>query len=405
LFEEDALKRANEVEQAASKKEADQLFTEATTDAVAAPGSDLEALENVDPALRTRLQRADERSDISTSATARAESVANQEFADRVLNDNSVARKAAGIDPAGVPIAQARAAESQRKSIDESIAAFSVLHKREGLPGSLAADANNEPAGADSLIGKFKDETITLEEREAAIRAIVNSGNIDDIEPAFDFITSELDVADAQHKAAVRSGDMVAAQAATQRIERLTPLQKAIGETIGSSAGKSIGIGAGEIANLKTGKYLSPNPPTTTDPVSGAVVQLLTPAAQASFARLGASEKQLVATITAKGITDKSVPGTDKRNLASILKLAKGDMLPPETAAKLWSSFDSALSDPDIYTDIKSRETGFILRAMAELEASTVRSGGSVPARRARLDRAGVATRAIELRDLPPEHQ
>ena len=318
------------------------------------------------------------------------------QYAEAVSTDGSTTQRRAGgnLNPdEGQAKAGAFGIDARASLRAENVKAYTTRLKEQNIP-----DIDNDPL-VPSLVNYLTDETRPDEEREAAARAIINGGNIDAIEPALDYITAEMSAADAAIAVATDPAtlDPASEAAARKRISELEPYMRAVGETIGSSPGKPISLGAGEIAALKTASYRRPSGPVN-----------MSAASKPAFDALGASEQQLATTVAAKGITDKSVPGIDKRNLASILKLAREDILPADTAAQLWLSFDAALSDPDIYTDIKGRESGYILRAMDQLKLSADRQGATPPlppARKPRYDRAGNAGPALVLTDLAIEHQ
>jgi len=263
---------------------------------------------------------------VASSRVAAAERVEEQEYAGRLQADPSLAGRAGGLDPQGETLVVAQAIETQRKAYDSNVAAYGVRLRQAGTPDSVAGKLGRpDQAGDDSLLGLAMNSARTTEEREAAGRALVAAGNIDAIAPYQDYLATAL---------------ANAAPGSPER-EAVQSLQKAYGETVPSSPGKPMGLGAADIAQFKTGDYLPPAP-TIRRPVS--------------LVDLSVSDIQTLNTVNDKGVSMDGWAAMDKSDIARVADLAERGLIEPERLTAMWESLNTALSDVRWYGRIKDRE-------------------------------------------------
>lgn len=263
---------------------------------------------------------------VASSRNAAADRVEEQSYATRLQDDPGLAVRAGGIDPQGETLVVAQAIETQRKAYDSNVAAYGVRLRQAGTPDSVAgALGRPDQAGDGSLLGLAMDSSRTPEEREAAGRAVVATGNIDSIAPYQDYLATAL------------------ANAAPDTPERdaVKSLQKAYGESVSSSPGKPMGLGAADIAQFKTGDYLPPNP-TINRPVS--------------LVDLSVSDIQTLNTVNDKGVSMDGWAAMDKSDIARVAELAERGLIEPERLTAMWESLNTALSDVRWHGRIKDRE-------------------------------------------------
>jgi hypothetical protein len=334
-----------------------------------------------------RARVADKENAIATARSGAATRVLGQERATElqqetidpitgVVSPSGLASRMGGIDPNGANLVIAQAIESERKTYDSGVAAYQVRMKQQGLSdgasaakydpvtGILSESAKMDTPGTQSLAGIATDATRSAEEREAAGRAIVDGGNIDSIKPYMGYLASSLETSHTAvdtaneritqlHEEAADAGvdvdpvQLESAEAdlqnATDQLTTIVSLQKSFGERISSSPGKPMGVGAGEVAMLRTGGYTTPAVSTS----------IPTPVDTSSFS---VDQIQTVNTIAQKGVSVDGWVGMDKSDIGSIIDLAQKGALPPERLSSMWDSIDTALSDPRKYTAIKDRE-------------------------------------------------
>ena len=306
--------------------------------------------------------------DLNRRANDKAGKTAEDEslkmYAEAVTTDGSTTQiRAAGtINPTeGAAKAAAYGIDAKEALRSENVKAYTTRLKEAGTPDSRAATLGRpDAAGDDSLLGIALDHNNrTDEEREAAGRKIVNDGNIDAIEPYMHYLASEYDDAQAALETAQRSGSAADIAAAQKRVAVNADLQKAFSETIGSSPGKPFGLGAGEIAALRSGTYgretAGASVPSPVD-TSGLDIPAL----------------QTLSTVINKGVSVDKLQTMDKTDVKILTGLVTSGLVPPGRQEDLWESLDSALSDPRVYRAIQPRE-----RKM--LEDLFLNSGLAVP--------------------------
>lgn len=96
----------------------------------------------------------------------------------------------AGIDDThGEALVTAQAIETQRKAYESNVTAYSIQHRDSGVgTTALSLIAQSKDAQGNALPAN----TYTTEEREAAGRAVVDSGNIDEVKPYVDYLSTAL---------------------------------------------------------------------------------------------------------------------------------------------------------------------------------------------------------------------
>lgn len=290
-------------------------------------------------AIADRLQQAQTDTGIASSATAAAQRVQQGEFTEAVTNSSgpgSLAEQMAGIDDVhGEALVGAQAIETQRKTYESNVTAYSIQHRNQGV-------------GSDSLL-KFAQgsdpsnptRALTLEEREAAGRSVVDSGNIDLIKDYSEYLATALDNA---------SGN-------PQEVQAVKNLQKAFADKVGSSPGKPMGLGPVEIEQLRNGWYRQPQ-------IALAAGGLLTASQMAATAPgevlSTANGVQTFNTVVTKGVSAEGWASMDKSDIATIDRLALANVIPADRAKTMVDSIKTSLTDKRISTRIKEREQKYL---------------------------------------------
>ena len=335
---------ASKKEQGALQQQLDQRVTEATS----AQGAAELVAQGYDAATVARIQGAQVESAVANSATAAAQRVQQAEFTEAVTSSSgpgSLAEQMAGIDTVhGEALVGAQAIETQRKAYESNVTAYSIQHRDAGVgtDSLLAYAQGSDPANP--------GRNLTTEEREAAGRAVVDSGNIDAVKPYLEYLSTALNNA---------AGN-------PEEISAVQNLQKAFADRIGSSAGKPMGLGPGEIEALRNGAYETPE---ITLVASG---QMTSAQAAASPTLQTANGIQTFNTIVAKGVSAEAWSNMDKNDIGQITQLGKEKVIPPERAATMVESLKTALTDRRINVRIKERERKFLRDLYAELNNGDV---------------------------------
>jgi len=313
----------NEVKSAQERDEAAYQETLSTATEVAADNPLADQIE------RARVAQGEIETSNSRKASARR--VLDNERAAELQSTPGLAQRAGGIDPQGESLVVAQAIETQRKAYDANVAAYGIRLKEQGVPSSIASVLGRpDQPGDESMLGISMDTSRTLEEQEAAGRAIVASGDIDSIKPYQNYLATALDAAN-------RSGD-------TEQVKRVQALQKAYGETVRSSPGKPMGLGAADIAAFGTGSYL---PPTPTRPID--------------TSGLSVSEIQTLNAVTDKGVSMDNWAIMDKSDIADISKLVQRGLIPPARLEAMRKTLEETRTDTRWSGRIKEREQGLLL--------------------------------------------
>lgn len=332
--------KSTKLELDAAKAKSNQMAIEATTNSGATH------LGVLDPGTRVDFQNAQRALDVSEAATNSAKRIQQREFDETLAIGGRVATSAAGIDSQGIPRVVAQAVESERKAYETSVASYSVLLAQQGLvdskgkpevrdpiTGTVTTAAIADTPGNGTLIGKAIDRSISLEEREAAGRAIVATGNIDSIAPYQDYLATALSTATA-------AGDTV-------EIQNVKALQKAYSATISSSPGKPVGLGAGEQAAMRTGDYMAP---------SAGTVSIVVDTATGTTRPPTVTELQTLSTVEAKGFSMDNLASMDKADIGRVIALARSGQLSAGRQTELKKTIAKTLTDVRWSGRIKPRE-------------------------------------------------
>lgn len=368
-----------------------------------------------------RAKAADTESTVATSRTARAESVQKRELNEAIQDEESgLAARMGGIDPEGENLVIAQAIEGNRKADETDIAAYAVRLRDQGVPdivsgaqydndGNVIREAVISTPDRPSLLGIAMDTRRPSAEKEAAGRAIIEGGNIDAIGPYLDYLATER--ARAQQAVATVRAQITTEQStaasegrdpdpaviqeaqtrlreATEQFENVQSLQKAAGEKIGSSPGKPMGLGAAEIALLKTGNYMPPTPTAAlngsgtelVDPTTGLRVPLSNlPNQRQALSELSPIELQTLSTVVTKGPSSDGWASMDKTDIRRILRLTRAGLIPPERLASMSETLQLSLHDDRWAGRIQDRERGLLTQLEAILPPPPARARTTGP--------------------------
>lgn len=320
---------ANKKERGALDQEIGQMVAEASS---AKGGAELIA-NGVDAATVLQIQNAQVQSAVATSATAAAQRVQQGELTEAIKqNTNGIATDMAGIDDThGEALVTAQAIESQRKAYESNVTAYSIQHRDSGVgTTALSLIAQSKDAQGNALPAN----TYTTEEREAAGRAVVDSGNIDEVKPYIDYLSTALaNASTPEEEATVRN------------------LQKAFGEKISSSPAKPMGLGPGEIEALRNGEYATPSL-TANAAAALTPAQIQTPPTSLQ----SANGIQTFNTLIEKGVSADAWSSMDKNDMYEITSIARDGVLPQARKDTMIDSIKTSLTDPRISVRIKERE-------------------------------------------------
>lgn len=320
---------ASKKERGALDQEIGQMVAEASS---AKGGAELIA-NGVDAATVLQIQNAQVQSAVATSATAAAQRVQQGELTEAIKqNTNGIATDMAGIDDThGEALVTAQAIETQRKAYESNVTAYSIQHRDSGVgTTALSLIAQSKDAQGNALPAN----TYTTEEREAAGRAVVDSGNIDEVKPYVDYLSTALaNASTPEEEATVRN------------------LQKAFGEKISSSPAKPMGLGPGEIEALRNGEYATPSL-TANAAAALTPAQIQTPPTSLQ----SANGIQTFNTLIEKGVSADAWSSMDKNDMYEITRIAGDGVLPQARKDTMIDSIKTSLTDPRISVRIKERE-------------------------------------------------
>lgn len=324
------------------KKVLDDQFGQVVAEATSqAGGAELEA-RGYDANIIDQLQSSQVNTAIASAATNAAQRVQQDEFTtavrnnDTLPNGSTITEAMAGIDTVhGEALATAQAIESQRRARESNVSAFGVQFKDAGTPVAKLFDLSQ---GIDR---DNPGRIISAEERDAAGRGIVESGDIDAIKPYTEYLSTALEKATSPAEVAV-----------------IQDLQKSYAERIGSSPGKPLGIGAPEIANMRDGNYIRP------------AVATAQPLTQVQAAALNTTDNvQTFNTVMNKGVPAQKWATIDKSDIGTITRLVQAGVIPPERLETLRASLITAKKDPRISNLIQEREARLLDTLSNEINA------------------------------------
>lgn len=179
--------------------------------------------------LRQHLVDNQENTNVIASQGASADRVIKQEYLNQLAAGGQFAADAAGIDPNGAGRAQEGAITAINKVWEEDVAAAASRQMRENY---------EKPALLTAMRGTLPDGTrATEEQRNAALKNIIETGHVPTINKAIDYIL--------QHPA-VRGS-------ATEEADR--DLQKSFAEYIGKSPAKEKIVRGTNISDMKVGQF------------------------------------------------------------------------------------------------------------------------------------------------------
>jgi hypothetical protein len=267
-----------------------------------------------------KLRESYDRKASAESANNLATGAAQAGYTQRIQADPALQAAAAGnVDIHGEAKAVAGAIEAQRKAYESTVSSYSVAH----------ADKQLSEAELTKIV---RDQSVSVEEREAASRGIVQAGNIDAITSHQDYLSSQLQTATLAGNSA--------------EIGNIQKLQKAYADTIGSSPGKPMGLGANEIASFKTGTYVAAG-----GGILSPIVQTDGTVRQAT-----ATDIQTIQTIEGKGVSMDKWATMDKSDIDRITELAKSGVISPQRSAELKDTIKKTLKDVRWSGRIQERE-------------------------------------------------
>ena len=324
------------------QKSEDAKFEQVVTEATSAAGGAALVEQGYDADTIGRLQDSQFDSSVTTAATAAAQRVAQEEFTAAVMADGlidnggafdgdpagqpgdtrrTITEAMGGIDGNGRALATAQAIETQRRARESSVAAFSVQQKNAGTPSNQLAQLIRgvDPTG--------QGRPISAEERDAAGRGITESGDIDQIKPYLEYLSTALS----------NTTDPT-------EVTTIQDLQKAAAERLSNSPGKPMGIGAPEIAAMREGRYQVAVPdPATLTPQQASILTTT-------------DNIQTFNTITSKGVAPQKWATIDKNDIRTITELVSSGAVPADQLEALKKSLIVAKDDPRISNLIQERE-------------------------------------------------
>lgn len=278
---------------------------------------------------------AEENLNMYRDAVGRTDGVLKQEYAEELLNRPGLANMAAGIDVnGGAEKVKATAIDAQQKAYQANVSAFSMLHRHDSLTNS-------------ALDSRARNTSLSIEEREAASRGIVESGDIDAITEHQNYLATA-----------------IASARTPEELENVKALQKAFGNSIGSSPGKPVGLGAADIAKYKVGNYIAPS---STHDIN--VEYDLTTNSYTSVAPrpMDPTEIQTLDTIEQKGISMDKWTGMDKADIIRTINLASSGTVSSQRQRDMATSIDETLGDKRWYGRMQEREINLLKELRSRL--------------------------------------
>ena len=326
------------------KGAADKEFEQVVTEATSTTGGDLLVQRGYDTDAIARIQDSQIDTAVATAATTAAQRVQQDEFTTTVKNDEvlpsgqTITQAMAGIDTQhGETLARAQAIETQRQAREKNVSAYSVQLRdagtNSGQLSGIALGAQVDATGTPVLdpLGNMIPIEYAPEQREAAVKMMVDGGDIDKIKPYINYLTT----------AAANPANT------PEQTQTISDLQKAFAERITSSPGKPVGLGPVEIDALRAGTLGTAAAPVVMSPraIVSAGAPTLTPV-----------ETQTLNTVLEKGVSADSWASMDKSDIATISMLISAGFVPQERLDSMTESLDTSLTDPRIKPRIKERE-------------------------------------------------